>query len=90
MVQRLRWEHRPRRGDKFHDSNRGAWRSNGYILDVLWGEDPKEVVVKFYTKEHKVYETDTYTFDDIEGKWTDKHGGTWLIDEGPDAAKQLV
>lgn len=91
MARRFfRWSHIPRRLDKFNDRNRGPWRSNGYIYHILWKEDPKEVLVKFWTKVDDVYETDSYTFDEIEGNWTDSFGGTWIIPKEITAMQALL
>jgi hypothetical protein len=47
--------HRPRRGDKFCDQ---TTHGNGYILDVIWGD--QEVLVKFYSGVSQAY-----TFDEL-------------------------
>jgi hypothetical protein len=48
-------KHRPRRGDKFCDQTSNG---NGYILDVIWGDE--EVLVKFYNgKRH------SYSFEEV-------------------------
>lgn len=47
---------------------------NGYISRILWGDD-REVVVKF----HDSTDTETFTWDDLEGTWTDKFGGTFML-----------
>lgn len=84
-----RFGHRPQRGDKFNDRNRGPWRSNGFVHAILWKEDPKEVIVKFWTKTERM-ESDSYTFDELEGNWTDHFGGTWIIPKEVDAIQLLL
>lgn len=106
----FRWDHLPRRGDKFHDSSRGPGKgNNGIIIHVLWDEDPKEVLVKFFVNKqffrqmpapgkgqalpekisYDLCAVESYTFDEIEGRWTDKFGGSWVLDEGEDRAKPI-
>lgn len=83
MVRRYyRWDHSPRIGDLFNDRSRGPWRSNGFIKHIFWKNAPKEVMVMFWTK-GTAMEAETYEFDEIEGKWTDRYGGTWLMEEHP-------
>lgn len=76
---RYKFDHQPRRGEKFNDQSRGPYRSNGYILDIHWRE--QEVVVKFYCKDPSSHEMNSYSFDEIEGCWTEAYGGTWIVNE---------
>lgn len=72
-------ESNPRRGDPIWVRDRLMRRKqpNGYIEEVMWEE--QEVLVRFWDND-----LDTFTFDDLEGNWTDKfwdYGGYMLQGE---------
>lgn len=60
----------PRKGHSVHDPNRGK-DVNGTITMRL-GDG--EFLVKFSNDERVVY-----TRDKLEGNWTDKFGGVWMV-----------
>ena len=66
----------PRRGEKVwqaisHDGSRGR---NGIIAQVEY--ETKEVIVLWLT----TGQVESYSFDDLEGCWTDKFGGTYILE----------
>lgn len=79
----MRWNtrHQPRKGEKFNDKDRGPYRANGYVVDIDW--DQQQIQVKFWTKEDDVFEWAYYSFDEIDGCWTEKFGGTWVMVDEP-------
>lgn len=66
-----------RRLDPVHVDGRP--QANGYILHIDWTDE--EIIVCFpaiYTFEKTI---ETYTFEQMEGTWADKHGGTWMLQQ---------
>lgn len=73
---------RPRRGHPFWDGSREPTSRTGEIISVIRNDDEwdvwedGEVVVKFPDGNIQ-----SYIFEEIDGCWTDKFGGTWMINE---------
>ena len=73
---------KPRKGQRFWDGDRPAPDRNGEVIRVLREDDEwdvweeGEVIVQFPSGK-----TESYIFEDIDGKWTDKFGGTWMVNE---------
>lgn len=70
--------HKPRRGDKVNDRRRGPYRSNGFVICVLYDDGPSEVLCSFPNKEGRP-ETEYYDFSEFEFSWTDSFGGVFEL-----------
>lgn len=64
----------PRAGQNVWHEEKGE-HPNGIIKKVFWEQgEPDEVLVRF---SDGTFDTLDYTV--LEGKWTDKFGGTWYL-----------
>lgn len=59
---------------------------NGYIANIFW--DEKELLVQYYDDPERMI----YTFEELDGQWTDLFGGTYIIipHESIDELKQKI
>lgn len=71
-------KHEPGKGDKVHDYRRVP-HANGVISGFVYeaGEGIVEVIVRF--DDGPVY----YDVTDFDYNWTDKYGGTYILDKEP-------
>jgi len=71
----------PRIGDKVWNQERlmslTEDQPNGYICLVIW--DDREVVVRYHDNRGT---TEVMSWDDLDGNWTDKFGGTYILYAG--------
>lgn len=65
----------PRVGDKVWNQNRFDDQPNGYIIQVIWAD--REVIIKYYDRSSEVM-----SWDELDGSWTDKFGGTYILYAG--------
>lgn len=56
---------------------KGRKQPNGKVVDIDWPSE--EIQVRYYDTN----EIESFTFDELDGKWTDRYGGTWYITQEP-------
>ena len=79
LIPRRRKKTPPRVGDAVWDQSRHTrenLQANGKIIRIDWLE--RVVIVHFYNDRGRK----EFSVDELEGRWTDRFGGTWLLDEG--------